>query len=79
MPFNGDMSSLKLKGIYTSVMDNYSKFVKKIYLYLAATSVTLNSNKSPLIIIFSGNNKVAAKDPIEARNISNNFLAMTYY
>ena len=75
MTFSGDMSSLNT--IYTSAVNNYSKFVKKIYLYLAATPVIFSGVKSPLIVTFSGDNKVAAKDPIQAQNISGDFLATT--
>ena len=66
-----------LNTIYTSAMNNYSKFVKEIYLYLAATPITFSSDKSLLIVTFSGDNKVAAKDPIQAQNISGDFLAIT--
>ena len=68
MTFSGDMSSLNI--ICMSVVNNYSKFVKKIYLYLAATSITFSSDKSPLIATFSG-------DPIQAQNISGDFSATT--
>ena len=67
-----------LNTIYTSAMNNYSKFVKEIYLYLAATPITFSSDKSLLIVTFSGDNKVAAKDPIQAQNISGDFLATTF-
>ena len=69
------MSSLN--GIYTLAMNNYSKFVKKIYLYLAATFVIFSGGNSPLIVTFSGHNKVTAKDPIQAQNIRGDFLEMT--
>ena len=68
MAFNGDMSSLNT--IYTSTMNNNSKFVKEIYLYLAATLVTFSSDISSLIATFSGDIFVIAKDPIQAQNIS---------
>ena len=77
MPFSGDMSSLNT--IYTLKMNNYSKFVKEIYLYLAATPITFSSDKSPLIITFSSDNKVTAKDAIQAQNFSGDFLATTKY
>ena len=76
MPFSGDMSLLNT--IYTSVINNYSKFVKEIYLYLAATFITFSGDKSPIIVTFSGDNKVAAKDPIQAQNLSGEFLATTF-
>ena len=68
MAFSGDMSSLNT--IYTSAVNNYSKFVKEIYFYLAVTNITFSGDKSPLIVAFSSDNKVAAKDPIQAQNIS---------
>ena len=60
MTFSGDMSSLNT--IYTSAVNNYSKFVKKIYLYLAATPITFSGDKSPLIAIFCGDYFVVAKE-----------------
>ena len=56
MAFSDDMSSLNT--IYTSAVNNYSKFVKEIYLYLAATPITFSGDKSPLVATFSGDNKV---------------------
>ena len=56
------MSSLNI--IYTSAVNNYSKFVKEIYLYLAETLITFSGDKLPLIATFSDNNKVTTKDHI---------------
>ena len=55
---------------YTSAVNYYSKFVKKIYLYLVAAPITFTSDKLPLIAIFSDDYFVAAKDPIQAQNSS---------
>ena len=66
MDFSGNMSSLKT--IYMSAVHNKSKFVNKIYLYLKATSFT-----------FSGDLFVAAEDPIQGPNISDDFSATTKY
>ena len=60
MVFSGDM--LSLKTIYTSAVNNNSKFINEIYLYLVATTVTFNGDKSPLIITFSGDFFVSVKD-----------------
>ena len=62
MAFSGDMSLLNT--IYTSTVNNNSKFINEIYLYLAVTSVIFSGDKSPLIVTFSGDFFVAAEDPI---------------
>ena len=72
MAFSGDMSSLNT--IYTSAVNDNSKFVKEIYLYLPATRIIFSGDMSPLIATFSGDNNVAIKDPIQAQNISSDFL-----
>ena len=69
------MSSLNI--IYMLAINNYSKNFKKIYLYLAATPITFSGDKSPLIVIFSGDYFVATKDPIQAQNISGEFSTTT--
>ena len=74
MTISGDMSSLNT--IYTLAVNNYSRFVKEIYLYLGAT-ITFSSDKSPLIATFSGDFIVPTKDPIQAQNISGDFSVTT--
>ena len=76
MVFSGDMSSLKT--ISTSALHNNSKIVTEICLYLAATYSFFSGDKSPLIVVFSGDLFAAAKDPIQGPNISGDFLATTF-
>ena len=75
MAFSGDMSSLNT--IYTSAVNNNSKFIYEIYLYLTATYFTFSDDTSPLIVTFSGNIFVVVKDPIQGPNFSGDFLATT--
>ena len=74
MVFSGDMSSLKT--ISTSAL-HHNSIVTEICLYLAVTYSFFSGNKSPLIIVFSADFFVTAKDPIQGPNIIGDFSATT--